>query len=207
MKISVTTAIVFLKKSFIRYYSVISVFVALVVLSAGYAYIISPKIERIKVGGTANLRAKQADAEELRNYLRELQLMQEEISRFSDEDIETLRSILPGEEDIPGLFVQIQEIAEKNSFMLGSVNISSIEDIAASGSEAQTGEGSAVPTVAKIGQMNIAFVISGGGYEEFKSFLSDIERNIRLFDIYDINFGSASEGPFSINLRTYYIAN
>ena len=57
----------------------------------------------------------------------------------------------------------------------------------------------------RIKELNLSFSITGGNYEDFKKFLSDIEKNMRIFDIFDIRFGSVQEGPFFFNMRTYYL--
>ena len=124
-------------------------------------------------------------------------------------------SILPREKDIPGLFVQMQEIAKKNNFLLGSIAFSDAEfsldakgekeNVNAQNNENADAQNSA-QSISGIKEMNVSFIISGGNYDNLKSFLSDIEKNLRLFDIYDINFGSTKEGPYSMNLRTYYLS-
>ena len=145
--------------------------------------------------------------------------MRQDYQRFTPEKIENLSKLLPQEEDIPGIFVQLQKLAEQNNFVLGNIDITPALKEPTPGTPApETDAGQeeepsrpnhqpdgtvAIPK--GVHELSVSFVIAGGDYDNLKSFLTDLEHNIRLFDIYDISFGAVTEGPYTINMRTYYL--
>lgn len=216
MKFSFNIVII-LKKIFIKTFFIILALIVVAVAGVGYKYFIAPLQKDINEGGSVSLVAKDAQLKELTLYLGKMKNMSEQYQSYSESKIKTLMSILPREKDIPGLFVQMQEIAKKNNFLLGSIAFSdtgssSDENAQGTGENANTENAenahakNSAQSVSGIKEMNVSFIISGGNYDNMKSFLSDIEKNLRLFDIYDINFGSTKEGPYSMNLRTYYLS-
>ena len=214
MKFSFNIVII-LKKIFLKTYFIILALIVVAVIGVGYKYFIEPLQRDINEGGSVSLVAKNAQLKELTAYLGKMKNMSDQYRSYSESKIKTLMSILPREKDIPGLFVQMQEIAKKNNFLLGSIAFSDAEssldakgekeNVNAQNNENADAQNSA-QSISGIKEMNVSFIISGGNYDNLKSFLSDIEKNLRLFDIYDINFGSTKEGPYSMNLRTYYLS-
>lgn len=213
-----------LKKIFIKIYYFLFIGAVIAIIGLGYFYIIAPLQKDVNEGGKVSLDAKTSQLKELTIYIEKMREMSDQFKSYSSEKISTLSSILPREKDIPGLFVQMQEIAKKNNFALNSIDIAdagSSQDGKITPDEGlderyelntENAKKDAIPEKKVIEdnsgilELNISFIITGGNYDNFKSFLSDIEKNLRLFDIYDINFGSVKEGPYSINLRTYYLS-
>lgn len=224
MKFIIKKIIRFLKKIFFRFFSIINFVAILVVLALGYFYFLSPSIMRLKAGKNLGLEERKKEEERLIAYLDELESMRDNYKSFTQDKLDDLARILPREEDFPGLFVQMEEIAEQNNFILDSLDIVPIDSQRNKSRENPDdenetpgeGRGNAqdLPvgksTIAEISEgrikeLNLSFSITGGNYENFKKFLSDIEKNMRIFDIFDIRFGSVQEGPFFINMRTYYL--
>lgn len=221
MKISFNITIL-LKKIFIKIFYFLLAIEAMSVIGMGYYYVISPRQKDIDEGGSISLEAKKKQLDELTLYIGKIKYMSDQYRGYSIEKINTLSSILPRDKDIPGLFVQMQEIAKKNNFALNSMDISDLSNSEntqknTENSSENQGENNTAANDNKLKQktvedssgikeLNVSFIITGGNYDNLKSFLSDIEKNLRLFDIYDINFGSTKEGPYSMNLRTYYIS-
>ena len=207
------------RKVFIKIFYILLVAMVAGIVVLGYVYIISPRQKDINEGGSVTLQEKSNQLKELEIYLKKVTNMSEEYKNYTGEKIKTLTSILPLEKDIPGLFVQMQELAKQNDFALNSIDISDAGSGRKIGFSENPGEDGAVQEEKKgdqakavaddsggIKELNISFIISGGNYENLKHFLSDIEMNLRLFDVYDINFGSAERGSYSINMRTYYLS-
>ena len=103
---------------------------------------------------------------------------------------------MPADKDVAGLFVQLQEIAEKNNLLLASVNINETpEAITAQDAKSQIKQISV-----NLGLVNPAV----NSYQKIKNFLSDLELNLRLFDISAVYF-TPGDKTFSVNLVTYYL--
>src|SRR3989338_8655580 len=223
MKLILKKIIRFLKKIFIRFFFIINFVVILAVLALGYINFLSPSIMRLKAGKNLGLEERKKEEERLKTYLEELETMRNNYKSFTQAKLDELTRILPREEDFPGLFVQMQKIAEENNFILDSLDIVPIDaqrnrsrengdgenNTSGEGGSAQNSQAgkSAIAEISggRIKELNLSFSITGGNYEDFKKLLSDIERNMRIFDIFDIRFGSVQAGPFFINMRTYYL--
>lgn len=218
-KLNIKNIAAFAKIFFVRYFIFINSIVIIVILLLGYKMFISPNILRLKAGKNIGLEERVKEEERLSSYMNELESMRRDYKNFTEEKLNELKMVLPKEEDFPGLFVQMQELALKNNFALNTLSI----DHASSGSNGAPAEntngeeqkpaenapgasGISELSGGRIKELNVSYSITGGDYEDLKNFLRDIEKNIRIFDIYDINFGSVEKGStFSINMRTYYL--
>lgn len=218
-----------LKNIFFRRYILITGFSAAAILIFGYFFFLSPMLGKLNVAKDFSVETKKEELEKLTVTLKGLEDAKKEYEGFTPELLSQIENIIPLEDDLPGIFLQMQNIAQKNNFILTSIEITPIADsrdatdsqaTAAPGATAgavafepgggagpQTESLPAAPIEPSVHKLNISFVISGGGYGEMKNFLRDIEKNIRLFDVYDISFSSPEEGPYTINLRTYYLSS
>lgn len=204
-------------KFYASFYFEILIISVVLVFVAGIFFWLWPEFQQIQSQTRFGLKSIQSHEGYLNNYLKQLVDMDKDYNDFSQQQLAKLKSILPNEEDIAGLFVQLPELAERNNFKLGSLSITR-SDVQASGpaapiNPAGSANGDEAPSAQdavpvnsfKIGQLNITFAIDGNNYSAMKRFLTDVESNLRLFDIANLTFGSTEEGPYGINLRTYYL--
>lgn len=216
MKLLASTIIAFFKKIFSKYFIIIDVFFILLVLYVGYYLLLSPNIKRLQAGKSLGYEARKEEEARLVSHLEGLESMRLDFKGITEDKLNELALILPREEDFAGIFVQMQDIALKNNFILNSIDISHIDSSGSqegnsaeesnnSPQDNETKDAVADASGGRIKQLNISFSIGGGNYEDLKNFLRSIEKNIRIFDIYDIRFGSVDGGPFNIDLRTYYL--
>lgn len=118
--------------------------------------------------------------------------------------------IMPSNQDVPNLIVQLEAIANQGGVILQDVNITV--------GESQKGESKA--TEVRTGETQTGTSTSAyrflvvdlkllGDYPAFKNFLQALEENIRLMDIESITFMSKTESAtplfeFEVVLKTYY---
>jgi len=107
---------------------------------------------------------------------------------------------MPSGADVAGALAQIQGIATNNGITIGS--------IAVTAPEIQVKTGTASTTLMKpLGSFTFS-ISATGSYESFKNFLSEIETNIRIFDIKSISFQPASvvsaSGARSTTTRDFF---
>ncbi|MBU4284964.1 type 4a pilus biogenesis protein PilO [Patescibacteria group bacterium] len=109
------------------------------------------------------------------------------------ENLNKLEYIMPGEQEVPNLIVQLEVIAVKGGLILGEIGFK-VED-----KNAETNQDYKSLTV------NINLV---GDYAAFERFLSAVEENIRLMDVESINFIVQSETAslfnFNVVFKVYY---
>lgn len=181
-----------------RYYKWLTLLSIIIIIALSYYYILEPKYQEVGVGGRYDLASLESELILRNDYLEKLKQLEANYNKIAQADIDKLEKILPEEKDIPGLFVQLQALAEDHGFLLTSVSIGDMPDNTAN-----------KKSVATIQKMNISINLIGRGtssYTEVKNFLSALEYNLRLFDVNAVYF-SPDSSEYSINIFTYYYPN
>ena len=115
---------------------------------------------------------------------------------------------IPSGQDISGALNQIYGIAALNNISVQNMSISLSSVLPKSGSSVTNASS---PLVKPMGSVSFA-VAAGGSYEDFKNFLSEIETNVRIFDVKNLSVqpvlqsGSTIKDAFNYNLTimAYY---
>lgn len=159
------------------------------------------------------IQSQQGQLNQTTDFIRIVEKLME---KYNDNQkvLQKLDSILPNNQDIPNLLVQIEALANDGGVVLKDVVItaSSEDKTTSKAQEIRTGDVSQekIPTDYKSININLKLTTS---YESFKNFLKTIENNLRLVDIDSISFSSQAkdntkEGgntfDFDIMLKTYY---
>lgn len=195
----------FIIKIFVGFYKEIVILLVLIILVTGYQLFLRPKIKEIRETWRFNQLNIKEHEDYLKGYLAELEMMERNYQGFTAQQILKLKSILPKESDFPALFVQLQDLSERNNFILHSVGFADTGLTEQENPEANIADGDQVGGPMGVKKVEISMTISGDDYSTLKKFLSDIEANIRIFDVSSIAFGEVLKGPYRINLRTYYL--
>ncbi len=186
-----------LKLAIFRYYKLITVFLVILIVFLSYYFILEPKYQQVGVGGRYNLDTLKDKLSERERYLENLKKLTANYQKISQADINNLKNILPNQKDIPGIFVQLQALAEEYNFLLSGVSINEVPKEVKKGKESPE----------KISKLNISLNLIGSGesgnYAELKDFLSALEDNLRLFDVNAVYFTPDSPN-YSINIFSYY---
>ncbi|MEI6420161.1 MAG: hypothetical protein WCO30_00875 [bacterium] len=123
-------------------------------------------------------------------------------ARISQENIDSLKKMLPDSVDNVRLIVEIEKIVKDYSMQgLKSVNINKTQ-----GSAAGSATNAIVSEGEKYNSLAINFTVAMS-YENFIRFLQRLEANLRLSDITSISFSANDLGnyDFSISLKTYWL--
>jgi len=139
------------------------------------------------------------------------------ISEFQQQESSgTIALVLPTTEDVAGTVAQLYGLAQNNNITIQSVGISS------PAIQAQDLSGTAAASTLAKPLASFSLQISGAGtYESFKSFLSGIETNIRIFDVKSVSLSPAAPAnavgkgapatqdffTYSLTIATYYQTN
>lgn len=183
-----------IKLFLLQYFKFITPLAVILILILSFLFLLNPKYNEVKVSGALNLEAKQEALSNKETYLTQLKSLEKNYGLLSKSDISKIDNILPSKEDVPGLLVQIEEIAETNNFNLLSLDISPVQNLAKSKQKSL------------INQLLITATIEGGEYSDLKLFLNQLESNLRLFDVKSLNFTSGSN-LYTLNISTYYLAS
>ncbi len=109
-----------------------------------------------------------------------------------------LHLILPSNIDIPDLLTQIEDLVNKNKYILNSISISE------SGTTIKKIEKNTSDTAASgVRSVKITLALSGQGYENFKTMLQALQSAWRMLNVNSFNY-SESTDSYNIELTSYY---
>jgi Tfp pilus assembly protein PilO len=172
----------------VKFMPLILVATILVYASAAYLLLFMPKIGKFMEGGEYDVRPLEGRLTEGQEYLKQIEEAVADYETVNDAHKRKLDLILPPNEDVPGLFVQIDEVARRNGVVLSAIDTVS-ED---------------VPASISTRPIRIAANFVGGSYRDFLGLLSELESLVRVVDIQSISFTSGS-GNYSIVMTAYYM--
>jgi len=166
------------------------ILVGAVVGYAALAYVLlfMPKIGKFLEGGEYDLRPLEARLEDEAKYLQEIDEALSGYKLVNASHKRKLSLMLPPDEDVPGLYVQLAEIAQNNDFVLLSVDTLVDRE----------------PNGGGPNKVHVAANFAGNDYEAFLLLLNDIERLVRVADVKSISF-TAGTGNYSVLMDTYYL--
>jgi len=119
-------------------------------------------------------------------------------NKISDFDVNKIAKMLPDSVENVGLIIEINNVSKKNG--MGDIKSPQINQ-GASGKSAVKGVDSS-----KYGALSMSFNVTGT-YDQFLSFIQDLETYVRLVDIIGLSFTATKEGRYSYNLtiQTYWL--
>ena len=163
-----------------------------------------------------SLRAKAAYLEQISAELDDLTKNRDAlfstVNSLSKDDLNRLNTILPRGQDSARFLVFLGNATKENHLVLKSVDISgsSAPSNQKQGKiQPRPGGSALVQPQKEVNDLPFSLAVSGS-YESFKSFLKELERNVRIIDIQDISFtapASKNENApmdFSLKMKTYY---
>ena len=197
---------------------IIIIFVALTALVAWQYFM--PVFDKVSVL-REELKTWQAKLDDTQALGRKLESLKKKYDTMTEE-VERVSQAIPKGEDVPGLLVQLEQLASQNGLILNNVSFAVVQakksktttvaseegaaaDAAKPGlatasesgaSTASTGSTAAQKSSAPAGVKTLAVDLSlTGAQNSFKTFLSAIEENLRVMDVATINFaGKSSSG-------------
>ncbi len=155
---------------------------------AAYFFLIMPQVGPLLPGGALDNGPIKTRIAEDQGYVKQLQDFLTYYTAISDENKARAASVMPLDADNPGLIVQLDNIARGHGMVLSSVDMVVDEK-----------------SVTQYGRKTIRISVSveGGGYDQFKLLLNDLEHSLRLFDVQSIIFSPT--GGYGLVLRAYYV--
>lgn len=155
-----------------------------------------------------NLKAR-ADAYDIAlSNSRELQAVRDELTAkynaFSPEDIARVEAMLPDTVDSVQLVIDLDDLAQAHGLVFKNSDFDataaqgeqSLNDLKLQNKEYRTSD--------------LTFVVEGT-YEDFQSFLRDLERSLRLIEIDDLSFSAAptttggNKFSYTVDIVTYWL--
>ncbi len=195
------------------YFRAVLVALVVMVVAAGYFLLLGPRFKEISQQGILGYDAKRAQLEERQRYLDDLEVM---VSRYEQVDfasLEKLSLVLPHKQDIPGILVEFQALAESVGLTVQSITVTELGaaavSVAPGSAETRTGS-TAIPAAdaatlsSAVKPLNVSLTVAGAdGYGTLKALLTAIERDLRIFDVSSVSF-TPDGATYTLLLKTYY---
>ncbi len=194
-----------------------SVFFALVFIVAAFIFFFD--LVQPTYGDMQALRSKQlGEADYLTNQTALIKQVQTVLNTYQNESqgAANVGLAMPSGEDIAGALAQIQGIASNNNIAIESIAVTP-PAVQVRVTTAPAATSSSVGPLKPLGNFTFRIAASGS-YESFKNLLSEIETNIRIFDVKAISLqpspSAAAPGAkstlsrdafsYTITVATYY---
>jgi len=158
-----------------------------ILLAIGYLFVFRPEAARIRQADRTARLAQEREAKD--SYLKKLDELNAAFESYDAEDVERIRTMIPAEEDAPGLMAILEAASRASDLQLTSISFA-------------TGDTTGLPAVQGLGALNISIAVQHGNYERFKLFLKSLEANLRLFDVRSASISPAS-ASYNLTIRTY----
>jgi Tfp pilus assembly protein PilO len=171
---------------------------------ASFVIIVQPRYKEIQ-----ELQKKSGELEQVLANARKLQSLRDELlekrNSLNQTDLTRLEKMVPDSVDNVKLILELQNIANQYNLQIEAANTNK-EETTEEGKEPKK-EASLVDVESRdYGIITLNFNITGN-YQNFLSFLRDIERNLRVTDIRNVAFASDGTGVYSfqLSLDTYWL--
>jgi len=123
---------------------------------------------------------------------REIEAVLQEFRQFSSQDLTVVGELLPDEQQIPQLILQLDTMAQEAGLVMGAVAFSYPPPAK-----------QAVAEASRVESVIITVTMEGKDYTALKQFVTLVERNFRLLDINGLQYAPDGDG-FTITMTTYY---
>ncbi len=174
-----------------KYFKLIVVFVVVTVLSAGYYFVIIPKLD-LKSKKDQNLASLQSEVNKLKADSDFLSKYSSKIIEFTPDEDRRLSLALPNSFDLSSIIVQLSRLTSESKFILENIQVNEA---------AVSGVGDS-----KIKRVDIELAVSGlsgSDYGSFGKFVESLESSLMIFDVRAISF-TPEDGGYKLELSTYY---
>jgi hypothetical protein len=194
-----------------KYFSWLNAILAIVMIGAGFIYILKPKYRMIGGEIDTKLAEYRSQLEARDKYLNNLIDLDRTYQKISPEDREKINGILPGGADAGELMRQLELIVKSNGGSLSSLNI--VENRAkpktakaAQGKSKKNAEDLFLERKLPEGaeKFQVELTIEGLNYQSMKKLLASFENSVRLMDVEDVSFESAG-AKMTVMLSAYYL--
>lgn len=182
--------------------------VAALLIVGGYAAILNPIVRDIREVGILDYNRESRQLTDRRSYQARLEASLAKYRALPADMTTSLSNSMPTQEDLPGLFVFLDDLVTYSGMTLTTV-------AATPGTAVITPTTAGETVSSSLRSLNVQVAASpSSGYQSVKTLLDNLEKSQRLFDVISINFTETSAsktdqtagGGVTLSLRTYYLA-
>lgn len=196
-----------------NWYPLVALLFFILILVFGYGKLIKPLIGNIYDLQKSKF-GKQLENNDANNYgpvLQEFIKISRQYEADNASSLKKLASFLPEQPTIPQLFTLFDYFFKENGFEVKELSFEPNSSFTSEQLELLYKNNQSItlpPLDSSVGVINVSATLVGGGYEDFKNMLDNLEKIGRVVDLTNLNIDSASDGKkdqgYSLQLRTYY---
>lgn len=195
------------------WYPLVGLVLFIIILVFGYGKLIKPLINEIFYLQKNQLekRLENKDAIIYGQVLEKFIKTSKQYEADNAQSLEKLSSFLPEQPTIPQLFTLFDYFFTENGFEVKDLSFEVNNSFASEDLELQYKDGNSVRLPAldpSVGVINVSVNLLGGGYEQLKTMLGNLEKIGRIVDMSNLNIESVpankTDQSYSLQLRTYY---
>jgi Tfp pilus assembly protein PilO len=155
--------------------------------------------------GLKGTQAQVAAYDDALNKSQELKSLRDKLASarnaFSPQDEQKLLRLLPDQVDNIRLIIDINNIAARRGLVLSNVALGEVSQSSAAATSLAVG-----PSSDPVGSLSLGFSVNAS-YEDFLTFLQDLEHSLRILDIEKLSFSGGQGGKytFDFKVRTYWL--
>lgn len=185
----------------------IVILLASIIAAWQYVFPLYGEIKTLKTG----ISQKQETIQSLNVFAQKLETLKQQYAE-NEKLIERLYKILPAAKGTAEFLNNADYLSFQSGMILGAINFSEQAQeskiVASSVSEGRQGAAPQGTAAAVAPDVILTDLSATGTYESFKSFLSGLEKNLRLTDVQSISFTGKGENAnlfeFKISAKIYY---
>jgi len=199
------------------YFNYVIIAQILLILAAGYWFVLRPQISEMRVNKDSFNKenvAKQAELSSLKQNIAELRILLESYNSLTEEEKEKINTLVLDRLELDGIFAEINKVLEVNGLIFGGIELQETakDDTsiirsrgnATSVSSIDDKQNQKLPKGVSAASLTVG--AKGVSYSALKSLLSSLENNLRLFDVQSINYDSDKQ-EVELIVKTYYLSN
>ncbi len=186
-----------------KYFKYLNLAFAVIIIGAGYLYILKPKYQSTVRNIQAELDSMQADLDDRNRYLQNLIELERAYYAIGDSDREKANGILPDEQNDEELLRKLEAIVRANGSLLSSLSVK--DEVAGANNASKTMmAGKSADLQKRVGSISVELKVDSANYSVFKRLLAMIENSVRLMDVQEVDF-DPGKMTASLKITTYYI--
>lgn len=201
------------------YFKFVVIILVIAFFVASVNYIIIPRFKKVSVSSEEVLQNKKAEFLREYNSLQDYKKIIAGFSQINQEDVYRIEKMMPSRYSREDLFIEMTHFLLENNFKTDLVKVSdpleiaSIEKNDAQGRRVVNNNTDlpgyydyVVSLPAGIGSWIVEIELSDVNYQSLKQFLNIVENNLRIMDIYSLNFDPENKSV-KAQIITYYKKN
>lgn len=184
---------------FVNYFFFILFIVFIVFFLFSFLFVLWPKYKNVSLSVVQERVNINSEIEAKKSELNALKLKKEAMDSIDKDNLLKLNNMLPSKENVSYVIKELYKIADNNGFFLMDVKYFKNDNKQGPIVKENNNNGNLPP---HINFFTFNITITGGGYENLKSFLKMLANSVNIRDVISVRFDG--KNSYDIELKAYY---